>query len=670
MKSLWGFLLGAIILLGQSAYSQKPGTLLWEFDTKYRKGEFTGAPAIGADGTIYFGSGDTKIYAVNSNGTKKWEFDTGESVWGNTSIGPDGTIYCDGYALSPEGIKKWKFTGDNEIAIGSDGVLYTDYSSGFNEWSFYALNTDGTEKWKHFTGTSWRGNHPAIGSDGTIYSVFINNQVFAFNPDGTKKWQFKNVNFSESSPSSFSYTSLAIDRDGTIYFGSDYKVYALNPNGTKKWEFRTGDEVDSSPAIGSDGTIFIGSDDEKIYAIRPNGTKKWEFETRGYIWSSPAIGNDGTLYIGSNDGKLYALKTSSKGPADSPWPMFGGSALRRGSRDTSMGPINPVSIKITKQPESQNVEAGSTVQFSITANSDLDYLWYYKGKPIEGANESKLTIENASLKDEGEYKVKVSNDYSEVWSEPAKLEIKKIQPTILLQPKSQNVEAGSAVQFSVTADAALEYQWYKNGQVIAGANSNILKLDNVTKADETIYSVRIKNEFGKVISDIAQLTVIADPPVILTQPNDTEIDLGQIAEFTVKVSGTKPFDYQWYKNGVAIENGHKATLVITDVSQDDLTIYSVRIKNQFGKVVSRIAELKIKKTKITLSPPTISSSGKLVLIANGPPNRKVIFQYSNDLKNWKNQITLPLSDGATKFNVPVQNTIGAPNVFYRLKLAE
>ena len=49
----------------------------------------------------------------------------------------------------------------------------------------------------------------------------------------------------------------------------------------------------------------------------------WEFETGDIVWSSPAIGSDGTVYVGSNDNKLYAIKTESLGLAKSPWPMRG-----------------------------------------------------------------------------------------------------------------------------------------------------------------------------------------------------------------------------------------------------------------------------------------------------------------------------------------------------------
>ena len=56
----------------------------------------------------------------------------------------------------------------------------------------------------------------------------------------------------------------------------------------------------------------------------------WGFETGDKVRSSPAIGSDGTVYVGSNDRKLYAIKTDSKGIAKSPWPMRGQNAQHTG----------------------------------------------------------------------------------------------------------------------------------------------------------------------------------------------------------------------------------------------------------------------------------------------------------------------------------------------------
>ena len=101
--------------------------------------------------------------------------------------------------------------------------------------------------------------------------------------------------------------------------------------GTVLWEFETGGFVLSSPAIGSDGTVYVGSRDKKLYAINgKSGVKLWEFVTGDVVLSSPAIGSDGTVYVGSGDKKLYAIKTENKGLANSPWPMRGQNAQHTG----------------------------------------------------------------------------------------------------------------------------------------------------------------------------------------------------------------------------------------------------------------------------------------------------------------------------------------------------
>ena len=163
---------------------------------------------------------------------------------------------------------------------------------------------------------------------GTVYVGSGDKKLYAINGKaGVKLWEFETGGIVESSP--------AIGSDGTVYVGSgwpDKKLYAINgKTGVKLWEFEAGRFVDCSPAIGSDGTVYVGSWDKKLYAINGKaGVKLWEFETGGIVESSPAIGSDGTVYVGSKDKKLYAIITESKGPAKSPWPMFGQNAQRTG----------------------------------------------------------------------------------------------------------------------------------------------------------------------------------------------------------------------------------------------------------------------------------------------------------------------------------------------------
>ena len=113
------------------------------------------------------------------------------------------------------------------------------------------------------------------------------------------------------------YSSPAVGSNGTIYVGSDdNNLYAINPDGSKKWAFKTGDQIRSSAAIDSDGVIYVGSNDNNLYAINPDGSKKWVFKTRGSVPSSPTIGSDGTIYVASEDGYLYAIKTSTDNPVE------------------------------------------------------------------------------------------------------------------------------------------------------------------------------------------------------------------------------------------------------------------------------------------------------------------------------------------------------------------
>ena len=365
---------------GLSSYNTKhvDGTKIWEFKAEHGIG---GDPVIGKDGTIYFGSEDTNFYAFNSDGTEKWRFNTGGSTASSAAIGENGDIYflsvvdrvtrdsaknelvqftygtATFFALKPDGTLKWENKLGGVIdgkgpapIIGDDGIIFV--SGGGDHQTrgggkFYALNPDdGSIKWQYGI-TSY--STPAIGQDGTLYMAgtapvvrtefvdgiavesetadgYINDGppthfLHAFSQDGTMKWRLK-----LGGPNIVS--APAIGADGTIYIGSNDnrtfymtpdteppshefwgKIWAVNPDGTVKWHYMTSTWVESSAAIGADGTIYIGCNDKHLYAFNPDGTIKWKYKTGKLITSSPIISNDGTIYIGSGDGYFYALNS-------------------------------------------------------------------------------------------------------------------------------------------------------------------------------------------------------------------------------------------------------------------------------------------------------------------------------------------------------------------------
>ena len=238
-------------------------------------------------------------------------------VESSPAVGADGTVYVGAdqsvFAINPDGTIKWRYqtnslVGFSSPAIGTDGTIYI----GSDDFNLYALEDGGqgsvTEKWA-FQAGNYIESSPALGPDGTIYFGSWDGNVNALNPDGTLKWKF-------AAGGPIYTSSPAIGTDGTIYIGSlDNSLYAITDGGQgnvrKRWAFPTKDRVCTSPAIGDDGTIYFGSDDHNLYALTDGGPanviEKWSFTTGNFVESSPAIGPDGTIYFGSHDKNLYAL---------------------------------------------------------------------------------------------------------------------------------------------------------------------------------------------------------------------------------------------------------------------------------------------------------------------------------------------------------------------------
>ncbi len=293
------------------------GTFRWSYVTGQH---FYSSPAIGADGTIYVGSDDKKLHALRDDGDTyavKWTFPTGGYISSSPTIAPDGTIYVGSlngrlYALRDDGSAAtllWSVLTGGSIysspALAADGTIYVGSMDGH----LYALHPDGSLKWRANLGQPISYSSPAI--DGTtIYLGTAGNCLVAVEDQGNAgaiQWTYQTGDKVFSSP--------AIGADGTVYVGSDDNyLHAVSADGTPLWTYHTGGDVRSSPAVDAAGTIYVGSKDGHLYAINPGGTLKWKYHTNGEIWSSPAINCDGTVYIGSADMYLHAINPIREQP--------------------------------------------------------------------------------------------------------------------------------------------------------------------------------------------------------------------------------------------------------------------------------------------------------------------------------------------------------------------
>jgi outer membrane protein assembly factor BamB len=307
------------------------GTIKWIFETE---DGIESGPVIAEDGTIYFGSHDGYLYAVNPDGTEKWKFQIGEPIWDSNyggqfkstmatpAIAKDGTIYAFAsshnlIAVNPDGTEKWrypiKWSADfwSSPAIGNDGTIYIGSAREDDNAGLHAINPDGTLKWIHKENTGVT-TPPTIGSDGTIYigagiisidkSKEDAGKIIAINHNGEQKWQFD--------------VKLWVEGPSTVYNNAVYintkegDIYSLTLDGKENWRFSTGDGTSAGVAVGPDGNLYVGSWDTYFYSLTSDGKLRWKYKTPDAfegVSSSAAIGSEGTIYVGSNSGMFYAF---------------------------------------------------------------------------------------------------------------------------------------------------------------------------------------------------------------------------------------------------------------------------------------------------------------------------------------------------------------------------
>ena len=275
---------------------------------------YLSSPVV-ADGSVYFGSGDGNVYALDATtGTQKWKFATGNVVHASPAIA-DGTVFIGSwdtnfYALdAATGREKWRFkTGEDHdmhnqeglqaSPIVSDSIVYV----GCRDSNFYALDAKtGQKKWAFNNKGSWvvgsaaaqNGKIYAGTSDSGLLYVFDAKSGASTELMSSKKWPM--------------FASPAIA--GTmLYVGSNEgKLFALNLATQKQaWVFSTeGSQKNGATYTKSDGTpnyeaAFAGD----FYDDMVTGMQS--MLSVGAIMSSPVV-VDNVVYFGSTDGNVYAV---------------------------------------------------------------------------------------------------------------------------------------------------------------------------------------------------------------------------------------------------------------------------------------------------------------------------------------------------------------------------
>lgn len=194
-----------------AALNPTTGDTLWTVNLGANLPTFA-APSIAANGTIYVGADDCKLYAVSAAGQVQWTYDAALggsscSIRSSPAIGTDGTVYFGTtdrrpapamFAVRADGTLRWVFTPANlppdvsfvnfdiysSPALGTDGAVYFGQEFG----RIYSVDAgSGAERWlvRTTVGTGITWSSPAITSTGVLLISTLQGDVYALTTESS-----------------------------------------------------------------------------------------------------------------------------------------------------------------------------------------------------------------------------------------------------------------------------------------------------------------------------------------------------------------------------------------------------------------------------------------------------------------------------------------------------
>lgn len=157
-----------------------------------------------------------------------------------------------------------------------------------------------------------------------------------------------------------------------------------------------------------------------------------------------------------------------------------------------------------------------------------------------------------------------------------------VPPTIPGQLVGVTNDEGASITVAapVRGSQPITYQWYNNGQAIAGqTNENLSYTSAPTNATGSNYLVAT-SPYGSVTSSVAQVMIYGSPIITSQSQTSLQVYAGVNPVLSVSAFGAPPIIYQWYSNGVLIASATNSTYTVAN-AQTTAT-YTCALSNYVG----------------------------------------------------------------------------------------
>jgi len=313
-----------------------------------------------------------------------------------------------------------------------------------------------------------------------------------------------------------------------------------------------------------------------------------------------------------------------------------------------------------------------TVQGS-SGNPPVTYQWYRNGAIIPGATGPSYTIPNATLADEGLYRVNVSDAISTAPSDEVRLSV-LIAPFITQQLQGQTVAEGTSVTLPLSIrgnPTPFGYRFRRTGvnltNFVTSQTTATLALPNVRTNEAGTYTVIVTNAASfqpGVLSGNGYLTVVVPPTNQVADP-------GANVTFSVAAFGTGPTTYQWRLNGNDLPGETNPALVVNNAQASG--IYSVVVSVAANPGTPPIApatfgaQLTVNGQVMLASPQRLTDGIFRGVLQGAVSNEMYVIEVSTNLINWATSSTIRYTNSSTPFTDPAATN--SPKRFYRARVS-